>query len=155
MRNKLACGVVAIAIGIAGCGGGGDDETDSFSDAYKPVNADLLAFSTDLSRTAQGASGKSDAQLAREYDGLATDLEAINRRVENLDPPQDLKDELDAMTRDLDSTVGAIEDIAAAARRNDARAAREATRALLVASAKVNQNQNKLADATGAERGSS
>jgi hypothetical protein len=154
MRGKLAVGAVALAMAVAGCGGGGDDEKDSFSDAYKPLNADLLAFSTELSTAAQEASSKSDAQLASAYDGLAADLDAINDRLRKLDPPEDLKDELGGMTRDLDSTVGNLDDIATAARRHDERAARTATRELLIASARVNQNQNKLAEATGADKGS-
>jgi hypothetical protein len=151
-RAIAACGLILIAIAIAACGG--DDKKDSFADAYNPLNADLLAFSQKLAKATEDASRKSDAELATEYDGLGGDLRAINERLKQLDPPDDLKDELDGMTRDLDSTAGDLEDIGAAAKRDDKSAAEAATRELLKDSAKVNQNQNKLAEATGSDKGS-
>jgi hypothetical protein len=150
----LPAALAAIALIAAGCGGG-DEKKDSFSDAFKPVNADLIDLGHDLAKATEEASGTPDSELAKRFGALADDLGAINARMKKLHAPTDLHDELAGLTGHLDSAVGELEDISAAAERHDDTAAAAATAALVETSARINENQNKLAAATGADEGSS
>ena len=96
---------------------------------------------------------KSDAALAKQFSALATRLESLNDEIAALDTPADLKDESKALNKALDATAGDVEDIAEAAKKNDAQAAAAATVELSTDAQEVNTAQNKLAKATGAEVG--
>ena len=142
--------LIALALPIAACG---ESEKDKYIDDYKPLNDQLLKVGSDLGTAAEGVESKSDAALARQFGALAKRLERVNGDIAALDTPDDLKDEAKALNKVIDTTTGDIEDIAKAARANDAQAAAAATLQLSTDAQEVNTAQNKLARATGADVG--
>ncbi len=149
-RPALLLTLVLVALPAAACG---ESDKDKYIDDYKPLNDQLLDVGQDLSKAIQGADTQSDAQLAATFEGLAKELEGVRDDIADLDTPDDLKEESDALTKRIDSAVGDIEDISKAAQENDAQAAAAATVALGAAAVQVNRAQNALAKATGADVG--
>ena len=152
MRPRLATALALLAIG-ASVGACGESEKDKYIDDFSPLNDELLVVGRDLSTALEGVESKSDAALAKQFGGLATRLEDVSKQIAALDTPADLKDESKALTEQLDTTTGDVEDIAKAARGNDAQAAAAATVQLSSDAQEVNKAQNKLAKATGADVG--
>jgi len=149
-RLTILLAVLALSVSLAACG---ESETDKYVDDYKPLNDKLLAIGSDLGNAVDDVESKSDATLAKQFSGLATRLETLNDEIAALDTPADLKDESKALNEALDATAGDVEDIAEAAKKNDAQAAAAATVELSTDAQEVNTAQNKLAKATGAEVG--
>jgi hypothetical protein len=152
MRLRLITPLVllVLALGLSACG---ESEKDKYIDDFKPLNDKLLNLGNELAQAVDGADKKTDAVLAKEFTSLATRLEAVNRDIAGLDTPAELQDEADALNSRLGATIGDIEDIARAARGNDAEEAAAATVKLATDAQKVNTAQNRLARATGAEVG--
>ncbi len=149
-RLAISLTLLTMALPVAGCG---ESETDKYIDDYSPLNDELLDVGRDLSTALEGVESKSDAALAKQFGGLATRLEDVSKQIAALDTPADLKDESKALTEQLDTTTGDVEDIAKAAQENDAEAAAAATVQLSSDAQEVNKAQNKLARATGADVG--
>ena len=152
MRLRLATplALLALAVPVAACG---EDEKDQYIDDFKPLNDKLLDVGRDLGVAVQGADDQSDAALAKQFSGLATRLEGVKKEIAALDTPADLKDEAAALDKNLDATVGDLENISEAAGKNNAQGAAAATVQLATDAQRVNTAQNKLAKATGADVG--
>ena len=152
MRLRLVTplALLALAVPLAACG---ESEKDKYIDDFKPLNDRLLALGRDLGTAVDGADKKSDTALATEFSALAGRLKEVNTGIADLDTPAELEDEALALNVRLDATITDIENIAKAARGNDAEAAAAATVELSADSQKVNAAQNRLAKATGAEVG--
>ena len=113
-RPALLLTLVLVALPAAACG---ESDKDKYIDDYKPLNDQLLDVGQDLSKAIQGADTQSDAQLAATFEGLAKELEGVRDDIADLDTPDDLKEESEALTKRIDSAVGGIEDISKAAQR--------------------------------------
>ncbi len=152
MRSRLATplALLALAVSLAACG---ESETDKYVDDYKPLNDKLLEVGSDLGTAIDGVESKSDAALAKQFTALAARLEGVNKEIAALDTPADLQDEAKALNKTLGAATRDVEDIAKAARENDAQSAATATVQLSSDAQDVNTAQNKLAKATGAEVG--
>ena len=152
MRLRLATplALLVLAVPIAACG---ESEKDKYIDDFKPLNDELLTVGRDLGTAVDGADKKSDAALAKEFSGLVTRLKDVNQDIGDLDTPAELEDEALTLNVRLDATIADMENIAKAARANDAEGAAAATVELSTDAQKVNAAQNRLAKATGAEVG--
>ena len=152
MRLRLVTplALLALAMPLAACG---ESEKDKYIDDFKPLNDKLLALGQDLGKAVDGADKKSDAALAKEFSALAVQLKDVNKGIADLDTPAELENEALTLNVRLDATITDIENIAKAARQNNAEAAAAATVELATDAQKVNTAQNRLAKATGAEVG--
>ena len=156
MRRRLALPLALLALAAAGAAGcGGDDDKDKFVEDYKVLNDRLLAVGRDLGSALQGARGKSNKQLSEQFAGFALRLGAVNKDIRGLDPPDELKDDSDELSKQIDAAVENLREISGAAGNNDPQAAAAATVELGTTSQDLNRAQNKLAEETGAAKGSS
>ena len=142
--------LILIAILVAACG---ESEKDKYIDDYKPLNEELLNVGEKLSKEVQGADQETDAQLEDTFQGLAKELERVGDEIADLDTPDDLKEESEALTKRIDAAVAGISAFAKAAGSNAAEAEAAALVALGTAAVAVNRAQNELAKATGAAVG--
>jgi hypothetical protein len=136
---------------LAGCGGGSDD--DSFKKDYKSVNDQLLRLGSSVGQALQNAPQTSDAMLAGEFSGFATQLDDVRRRVDALKPPSDLKPQVDALSTAVAALSKDLRDIGHAANVHDTTKAREATQALISDSRAARDARRALARKTGARVG--
>jgi hypothetical protein len=156
MRKLLiASGTVLIAVALAACGGGdsGASKSDQFATDYKPLNAKLLATGQLLNTTIKEAPRTKNAELATDFTALARRLREVGDGLRRLDPPADARGDLDELTTKTDAVRVAFSEVAAAAAKNDRKAANAATAAMLRELALLNNAQNKVAADTGAARG--
>jgi sugar phosphate isomerase/epimerase len=151
LRLVIPLALVALTVPLAACG---ESEKDKYIDDFKPLNDKLLAVGQDLGTAVEGADKATDDKLATEFAGLAKRLKSVNEDIAALDTPSDLTDEARGLEKRLDATIKDIEDIAKAARENNAEAFAGAIVQLSTDSQQVNTAQNKLAKATGADVGS-
>ncbi len=156
MRKLLTvCGTVLAGLALAACGGDdGPSKSDEFAKDYKPLNAKLLATGKKLNTALQGASEKTNAQLATEFNTLSRDVGDIGDQIGELDPPDDSKADVEDLTESIATVSATLENISDAAGANDAQAANTETKKLLTQSQVLNTAQNKVAAATGAAKGS-
>ena len=150
LARRLALFVTAAAIALAGCG---ESEEDEFKGDYRPINDELVSIGGDLGMAIETARGKTNAQIARQFGDIARDVAVQNEKLKELEPPDELEDELARMTSGFDDVVAALERIETASKANDADAVRTATVDLVTRSQKVSKAQNRLAAETGAEQG--
>jgi hypothetical protein len=152
MRLRLATplALLALALPLAACG---ESEKDKYIDDFKPLNDRLLAVGQDLGAAVGSAEKSSDAALAKQFSGLATRLKDVNKDIADLDTPKDLEDEALALNSRLDTTIGDLENLAAASARKDGEKFAQVSLELAGHSNAVNAAQNKLARATGADVG--
>jgi hypothetical protein len=90
MRPSLIAGAVAAALVIAACGGGGGSgDVEAFCSEYKQV----------------------EEELAQLDDSDPDAVEAVFDRIDDLDPPDEIKDEFRRMTEFNRTVYAASEDI--------------------------------------------
>jgi hypothetical protein len=153
MRLRLLPIVAAALLASVGAAGCGQSEKDKYIEAYKPVNDELIKLGQRLGTAVNSASSENNAQLARKFTALDADFKKTQKRIDDLDTPDDLKDESKALSDAIGTVEGDVAEIAKAAKESDPRAAAAATVRLTRDSNRVNVTQNKLAKATGAEVG--
>jgi hypothetical protein len=147
-RRRLASaallGAFAIALG-AGCG---EDQQQTYADDYRPLSRELVALGEQVGRSIQGADGKTDEQLEREFDGLADQLGRLRRELAGFEPPDELAathDELVEAMRAAENSLRGIENAAAA---SDPDAARRSTIELVRASEDLRDARRELSRET-------
>ena len=149
MRGRLAV-PLAILAALAGCGG--NDEAN-FEEQYRPLNDSLLRIGRDIDRGLASAAGKSNKQLSEQVAGLALRLEAVNKGLRRLDPPDDLDGEVATLTARIDGTVKDLKAISGATGEGDRQGTVVAVLDFETSSRELNRAQNELARATGARVG--
>lgn len=137
-------------LAASGCG---EREKDRYIDDYKPLNDRLLRIGESVGRAPLEVGSDSNAKLAARFGRYASELDAVNRDIKALDTPRDLQAGSKALTGTIDVVVSDLEKISKAARQGDQEAAAAATLALTDDANKVNEAQNGLARATGANVG--
>lgn len=146
----------AVVAGVAITGGGSNSNTSSqsietFTQGFKPVNAEIMALGEDVGSAVTSASGKSDREIQRRFGSLSRRTATLRKNLSGLKPPDDLagdkRDLMDAMGGARD----ALGEIANAAGAGDPQAARRALTQLVAASQTLRSERRKLARATGAE----
>jgi uncharacterized lipoprotein YmbA len=124
----MAALAVAVAVVFGGCGAG--DDSKQFREDYNAAVARLAAVNTQIAQATAGAVPQSNARIDREFRRIARTAERTHARLERLEPPKDAKDEYDKLLSALEDGVHDLKAVAAAARHDDARAARRAVRSL-------------------------
>jgi hypothetical protein len=136
---------------LAGCGG--SDKSDSFNNEVKSVNDELLQLGDTVGQALQNAPQTSDAMLAGEFSGFASQLDQVRRRIDGLNPPADLQPKADALAAAVATLTKDLRDISHAATVHDTTGAREATKALVRDSRALRDARRALARETGARVG--
>ena len=145
-RRLLAAAVAIVALcALSACGG---SKEESFAKDFKPVNKRIVAMGSDVGKTVNGASKKTDKELADEFGTLSQRTGELAQDVDELDPPDDLKKTTDDLSESLGDAKDALGDIQEAASKHDATAARKATIQLVGSSGDLRTARQKLEKAT-------
>jgi hypothetical protein len=158
-RLLVVAAAFAAVLALAACGGGksgaSGSHDDPFSKAYAPLNTQVLnagkAMAAVLGVTGEGA----DPALAKQFGLLAGQLGTIDVKLRKLKPPADLKPDLDDLTAGLADVRLTVERIGKAERKGNAAAVKAAAAPLAEQAKVVDDAQNKLAEATGTDKGKS
>jgi hypothetical protein len=126
---------------LAGCGA----DAEEFQKRFGPINRELVALVEDVGASIQGASGKSDQQIEREFGRHAQRMGTLREDVEGLDAPGDVQDEQEALTRAMAKTQEALGDIEKAADKRNVGAARSATIELVTSSEELRKGRQAVA----------
>jgi hypothetical protein len=138
--------LAASALLASGCGGSKEDD---FNNGYKPVDARLVKLENRLAQAGVVARGETNDQLQRQFGGLAREFGAIQRNVDELDAPDDLKSDQEALVQAIGDVQNDLKGIERAASANDLQAAGGATRNLLINFTKLHHARQALARKTG------
>ena len=150
-RRSPALTLLLAALALAGCG---QSQKEKYADDFKPLNDRLLLVGEQIGNGLGGAGDQTNAKLASQFAGFASDLEKVNDDIADLDPPKELRDESRALTQRTRTVVRDLRAISQAARAGDRKATTRATLAFGRNAQRLNQAQNRLARATGADAGS-
>lgn len=146
-RPRPAALLLLAAALVAGCGGSG--KKDAFRTDFKPIDGQLVALGSSVGQTLQNASRTNDAALARAFTGFVVHLQGIKARIDKLDPPSGLAQQVRVLSSSVSRLIVDLGGIAAAARAHDATAERAATAALVRDSPAVGDSRRALARKTG------
>ena len=149
MRRFSLLLVACLALLAAGCG---EDAKEKFTKDYKPVNQKIIDLGEDVGQAVQGAEGKSDAALEKQFGELAQRTGRLQQDVDALEAPEDLKADQDKLTEAMGDAQNALDGIEKAAGDNDANAARESAQDLVQSSEELRDARRALAKATGAKQ---
>lgn len=134
-RRWLALTLIAVVVGGAGGLGAGllakDDQTDAFGDDFRAASARVVALGEDVREAVFGAAGKTDAQLARDFQRLAAQTRTAEDDVGRLRPPASMRPRVASFRAALRRLGDDLERIARASRRHDPEGANRATGELL------------------------
>jgi hypothetical protein len=141
--------LLAAALLLGACG---EDKAKTFRQDFRPLNAKILALGRDVGSAVTGASGKSDVQIQTEFAALGKRTGTLRKQVDDLDPPDDLKDDKGDLVAAMGGAQKSLSQISAAAKKHDPDAARRATIQLVGDSDDLRTSRRRLAEAS---RGSS
>jgi hypothetical protein len=126
----LAC-ALAFVPALSACG---EDEAETFANDYRPLNRQILKLGSEVGKTVNEASGKSDEDIEKEFGALAQETGELQQKVDELEPPEDLQKPTDELVEAMGDAQDALRDIEKAAGESDPAAARRATIQLVTSS---------------------
>jgi hypothetical protein len=132
-------GLLLLCLAVAACGGGGDQ---SYKEDFAPINRGLVALGDEVE---SGLLTANDATLATRFAGYARRLGRLREQLDDLDPPDSLREDHDALLAAIGATRRDLDGIAGAARRSDAAAAKAAATALVRDGARLEEERAALA----------
>jgi hypothetical protein len=144
--SREAALALAFALAAGGCGGG-DDQANEFREGYNAAVQRLNEANPELRESGQNLSGKSGAEIAREFERVADIHEQTRDRLRNLDPPKEAEDEFKELLAAMDQGVKDIRSAAEAARQEDRERFAEAAEALAKSGEEVNEAERELKEA--------
>jgi hypothetical protein len=136
-RRLLPLAVLLATAALVGCGGSDAPSADDAKSAYESVQSELENLGQDIGRQMQGAGNQTDDALERSFDELQERADAATERLRDLDVPDDLADERDALRDAVDRGTDGLGDIVEAVRNADATAASEAAQQLVADSEEI------------------
>ena len=149
MKRMLVMATVAVA--LAGCGGGSDSgsSTSDFKKDFAKLDVQLKATGLAVGRAFQTAKGKTDAQVARDFDRVSNQVGAINDKLGKLTAPDAVKDDYETLQTNLSAIEGDLSDVAADARNHDAAKAKKDAATRVRDAAKIKPVANRVRKAVG------
>jgi hypothetical protein len=144
MKREAWAGALlcAIAVGAAGCGG--DDNSNDFRKSYNAIVKQYTSLPVEIGSAVRGASAKSDKELEKQFDGLASRLSEEVAKLRKLDPPDDAKNEYDAFVAGLAKVDDDLRAISDAAKVHSSSRAEKGARALVRHSKDVSKDEDTL-----------
>lgn len=139
MRSPRILSLIALlaTVALIGCGGDDSPSADDARASYESVQSRLQSLGADIGRQLQDARNQSNARLETAFDQLQTRADEATEQLRDLDVPDNLADERDALRDAVDRGTDALGDIVRAVRDGDAEAAGEAAQQLVADSAAI------------------
>ena len=144
-RTRVAALALALALGAAGCGGG-DDDADQFREDYNAAVERLNEVDSSIQGSGENLA-QSGEQLAQEFNRIADTAEKTRQDLEDLDPPEDAKQEFDRLLSAVDQGVEDLRATANAAREENQQAFLEAAQRLSKTGAQITEAESALKSA--------
>jgi hypothetical protein len=140
---RLACFLLLCAA-LSACG---KSDAEKYEEGFPPINRGLTALGADVGRGLRDAGRSGDQALAGEFGGYAQRLGDLRERLEDLDPPGSVQAEHDRTLAAMAAERSVLSDLAGAARRGDAAAARAAATRVVREGARLDTIRTRLARA--------
>jgi hypothetical protein len=143
-RSRLIAVCLAaltVALPAVGCGG---DDSDQFREDYNAAVDKLSRINSDIGSAAGGAAGQSNDAIAKEFDKIANTAEQTRSDLADLDPPDDAKEEFDALLSSLEQGVDDLRAVANAAKDNNPAEANKAVQDLARTGQEITDAENAL-----------
>lgn len=140
------------AVAVAGCGSGKSSSSSSQVDFQTGFGASQTAFrtlGTDIAKDITGAGSRTDAQLAKEFKGLATRADQQASRLAALKVPAKYSKRVTSLVAGFRAIKTDLSKISTAATNHDASNAEAATRSLLTDAAKIKTADTSLSKDLG------
>jgi hypothetical protein len=156
ISGRLVCALaVAACVAVAGCGSGQSSSSTSRVDFKTGFAASHKAFAVLVAEVAKditGAGSKSDAQLAKEFRGLATRADQQASQLAALTAPSKYAKRMTTMVASFHALKSDLSTISSAATKDSAQGAETATRALLTDAAKIKTADTSVSKDLGLPR---
>jgi hypothetical protein len=136
--------VLLIGLGLTACGKSSEDE---YKEAFPPINRGLVVLGNDVGEGVRDAGETDDRALAGEFAGYSRRLGELRDRLDALEAPGGLAKDHDALLDATATVRRALRDVAEAARRGDAVAARDAATRLVRGGLRLDEARSELARA--------
>jgi hypothetical protein len=133
-----------IVLALTACG---KSPEDKYREEFPKIDRQLVALAADVGEGLRSAGGSDDSALARRFGRYAGRLADLRRRLGDLEVPDRLSKDHDALLAAMAATRRALADVAGAAERGDAAAAREAATRLVREAERLNAARAELAAA--------
>ena len=139
--TAVCLAALAVVLPASGCGG---DDSDQFREDYNAAVERLSSINSDIGSAAGGAAGQSNDAIAREFDKIADTAEQTRSDLAELDPPDDAKEEFDALLASLEQGVDDLRAVASAAKSDNPAEANQAVRDLARTGKEITEAENAL-----------
>lgn len=152
-RRLLCAAAMVVGLGLAGCGSSKPSSTTASQVAFKAGFAtsqkEFRKLGTDLAKDITGAGARTDAELAKEFNRLATRAGQQADQLAALHAPAKYATRVSSLVAGFHGMKGDLAKIATAATNHDASSAEAATRQLLTDAAKIKTADVSLSKALG------
>ncbi len=147
MRSRSSTPLVWLAtLALAGCGSAGSSPS-AFRSSFLEQRTELRKLGADLATTIRQAAGKTDAQLAAQLVNLSARSAQQASRLAKLNPPSRYQGTLGELVSSFRAVGGDLHQIATAATRHDASAAKAELGSLLQDAKRVKAGDTTLSRA--------
>ena len=145
-RARAVIFLLTAALAAAGCGDD-DDTADQFRDGYNAAIERLNDVNANIDESGEELASKPGPQIAREFDRIAETAAQTRADLAELEPPEDARDEFDALLTAIEDGVASIRAVADAAREENQQQFLDATEALSESGEEISQAETELKDA--------
>src|SRR5918995_268585 len=112
-RNAALVALILVpALAVAACG---ESEDNDFREGYNTAVKPLSELNSGIGSSINGAEGQSNAAIRKEFQNLADKAQETRDNLSELDPPDDAKQEFDALLAALDDGTADLNAVAKAA----------------------------------------
>jgi hypothetical protein len=137
LGRRSAVTAVLSALTLSACGGSTGPSLSAFKTGFENNKASFRTLGLDLQHAITGAKGKTDAELASEFGGLATRAKQQAASLAKLKPTAKYKTDLSNLVSAFDAVGTDLDNISQAATRHSSTGAQAATVTLITDAAKV------------------
>jgi hypothetical protein len=149
IRARAAALLTLAALVGAGCGGE-DDSANEFSEGYNAAIDRLNAVNSSIRESGEELARKRGSEIAREFERIADAAVRTRADLADLEPPEDARDEFDALLAAIEEGVTNIRAVARAARQGNQQRFLDATGALSASGEEISEAERRLKDAVAA-----
>lgn len=149
--RRLPCLVLALAAlagaALAGCGDSDEPSAEDTQAAYESLQTRIENLGGAIGTELQAARNQTDAALERAFERLEQRGDAVAAQLRDLEVPDDLVDERNALRDAIEKGTNDLGDIVTAVRESDPDAARQAAEDLVTDSEAIREARDEFEQA--------